>query len=223
MTTESARNPHMESEFHMKAKSKIARTKATNKRATEGPLLREIKRIRKPGMPLEDAKRIAEANLARRDIKAKRTETPLPEDAIPNAAARAGIPEAPSAYAARRAAEMREEDLCDLSTLISGGLWVAEEDGIHHEEAMVRVAAATLKAIMLALHASPDNQGPDGWCLAAEDELTTGDLTVALSGVVAMLRFAPKVTRRLRLDGKLRSSMDRKSLERVIAGDEVQS
>jgi hypothetical protein len=49
----------------------------------ESPLLREIKRVRTPGMSLLDAKRIAEANLAR-------AEQPV-DDEIKRAAERAGI------------------------------------------------------------------------------------------------------------------------------------
>jgi hypothetical protein len=128
-----------------------------------------------------------------------------PVDAVPTA----------NDFQAKRAVEMHEEYLNALSSLLTGGLWVDDEqEGLRAEHAICHVAAAQLKAILLSLHASPDDDGADGWC-RTDDEMSTTDIAAALGGVVAVLRSSPEVLRHLRSRDEFRSSHWRKTFERA--------
>ncbi|HEU4544648.1 MAG TPA: hypothetical protein VFR23_26210, partial [Jiangellaceae bacterium] len=79
--------------------------------------------------------------------------------------------------------DRREERLASVSRLLSGGLWVSDDDSDPAELALLHVAAAQIKAVMLAMTTS-DGIGADGWALD-HDEMTDADIQAALSGVVA--------------------------------------
>jgi hypothetical protein len=88
-----------------------------------------------------------------------------------------------------------------LASLMGGGLHVQESDGIRAEQALIHVAGAQLKAIMIALAmtgAEEDLGFQEGWPL--EESFTVNDTLAAMSGVVTMLQSSRHVLHQLRTE-----------------------
>jgi len=119
--------------------------------------------------------------------------------------------------------ERQERYAADVSRLVTGGLFVSndEGDGCSPERAILHSAGAMAKAIMISLGAYTDGQGPRGWSLDS-DEMTDGDLVAALSGLVSILQCAPRALDGLRDAGTFRDSLTRwETLEKRGETEEV--
>ena len=148
---------------------------------------------------------------SKKHVPAKRATVSRVEKPVPFHPPGSPEAQAATAFQVKREAEMHEEYLHRLSALLTGGLWVDDEqDGLTAEHAICHIAAAQLKALQLAvLQNNVDDQGPDGWCLS-DDEMSRADISAVLSGVVATLGLSPEVLRTLRFKGEFRTSLERR-------------
>jgi hypothetical protein len=124
--------------------------------------------------------------------RAQKTDAEKPVTAeIERSAARSAIPSKPSEPTAealeieRLALPTRPDP---MRTLLQFGLWHDQEQpGIRLEDTTMRFAAATLKAVVVALAAHEENSVPEGgeWC--TDHEFNANDAIIAIGGVAAIL------------------------------------
>jgi len=105
-----------------------------------------------------------------------------------------------------------EKYLGHLSNLVSGGLSVSTSDGadLPPERALMRVAGALLKAVVVATFAECDGENLDaeGWN-ADSSTLSENEQHAALCGIVALLQDGSKVIEHLRDHDEFREGHER--------------
>jgi hypothetical protein len=114
----------------------------------------------------------------------------------------------------------RERYLSALSSLVSGGLTVDEEQPhLGPELALLRTAGVLLKAVTLASYSASDEVAAsgDGWTPDSA-EMTQDETIIALSGITALLTDGGHVLAELRSSGDFRSSGGR--IENIEANQE---
>lgn len=100
----------------------------------------------------------------------------------------------------------------ELSRLLTGNLSTADDDFVTPEWAMLHIAEAQAKAILIA-SANPSmgeqsTGGVNGW--DSDHKFTTDDLQATLSALVAFLGAGRHVLEHMRLEGLWRDSFNRK-------------
>jgi hypothetical protein len=124
----------------------------------------------------------------------------------------------------------QERHATNLSRLATGGLYVSDDpgSGCSSEQAILRVAGATAKAIMLSLGTYTDHMiGLDG----SQDTMSEDDTIAALSGLVTLLQCGPAALEALGEADQYRDSIKRwETLEKrgeteelLAAGSEASS
>jgi hypothetical protein len=103
-----------------------------------------------------------------------------------------------------------ERYLSALSNILSGGLLVNTKDGadLPPERALMRVAGALLKAVNIAKFGDEQIQEEVGWCMDST-RMSDDETQEALSGIIALLRDAPVVLEKLRMENDFRESHER--------------
>jgi hypothetical protein len=99
-----------------------------------------------------------------------------------------------------------------LSSLASGGLYTDDNSpGLEAEPALIHVAGAQLKAVMVAMSLTGQQQSStfhEGW--EVDETFSTHDAVAAMSGIVTMLQTSRPILRRLRSElGGFVSSAER--------------
>jgi hypothetical protein len=137
----------------------------------------------------------------KRAVPTTRKQAEKPVDAeIRHAAERAGI--------LGPTVESQERLNAALSRLLSGGLWIDEDDELCAERALIHVTGALVKAIAVSISTPDGDYGPDGWVLA-DDKMTSADLVAALSAVASLLQGSRTVLQSMRAHGRFRGSAER--------------
>lgn len=108
----------------------------------------------------------------------------------------------------RVAYERAERNATALSRLVTGGLYVSDDEGsgCTAQDAIMKVAGAVTKSVMLAQGTYTDQHvGLD----AAQDSISEDETIAALSLVVALLESGPRVLEALHESGQWRDSLNR--------------